>query len=174
VDCGANIGITSLFLAERYPNAKIFSIEPHPENFGLLKKNVAQVPRIIPIRACVTGRHVGAVRFTTDQAAWGNHIATGDDGVLVPAITINELCEQNRIANINLLKLDIEGGEEQLFENGSFLNRIDHIIIELHGNYGFTRFQRDITPYGFVAHGAQPPETYMITAYRTQIAKQQL
>jgi FkbM family methyltransferase len=172
VDCGANIGITSLFLAERYPQARVFSIEPHPENFMLLKKNVAQVPRIVPIRACVTGRSVGTVRFTTDQAAWGNHIAKDDDGVLVPAITIDELCEQNRIANINLLKLDIEGGEEHLFENGGFLNRTDHMIIELHGDYGFTRFQRDIAPYGFVAREALPPETCMITAFRTEIAKQ--
>jgi hypothetical protein len=49
VDCGANIGITSLFLAARYPRAKILSVEPHPENFALLKANVAAVPRIVPI-----------------------------------------------------------------------------------------------------------------------------
>jgi hypothetical protein len=112
------------------------------------------------------------VRFTTDQAAWGNHIATGDDGIWVPAITIDELCEQRRIANINLLKLDIEGGEKHLFENGGFLNRIDHMIIELHGDYEFNRFQRDIAPYGFLARAARPSETYMITAYRPRIAKQ--
>ena len=40
VDCGANIGITSLFLAARYPGATILSVEPHPENFALLKANV--------------------------------------------------------------------------------------------------------------------------------------
>src|SRR5262245_50214060 len=72
VDCGANIGITSLFLAARYPRAAILSIEPHPENFALLKANVAQIPRILPIRACITGRSQSSVRFTADQAAWGN------------------------------------------------------------------------------------------------------
>jgi len=169
VDCGANIGITSLFLAARYPRARILSVEPHPENFVLLEANVAQVPRITPIRACVTGRphEESAVRFTTDQAAWGNRIATGDDGLLVPAITIDELCNQNGLAKIDLLKLDIEGAEEQVLENGTFLSRIEHIIIELHGNYGFQRFQRDIAPYGFAAQEAQPPDTYMVTAHRT-------
>jgi hypothetical protein len=44
VDCGANIGITSLFLAARYPRAKILSIEPHPENFALLKTMSKQCP----------------------------------------------------------------------------------------------------------------------------------
>ena len=109
VDCGANIGITSLFLAARYPGATILSVEPHPENFALLKTNVAEVPRIVPIRACVTGTPQSAVRFTTDRPAWGNRIATDDHGVLVPAITIEELCKQNGIEKIDLLKLDIEG-----------------------------------------------------------------
>ena len=123
VDCGANIGITSLFLAARYPGATILSLEPHPENFALLKTNVAGVPRIFPIRACVTGNPQTAVRFTIDQAAWGNRIATDSHGVLVPAITIEELCKQNGIEKIDLLKLDIEGAEEQVLENGTFLAR---------------------------------------------------
>jgi FkbM family methyltransferase len=167
VDCGANIGITSLFFAARYPSATILSLEPHPENFALLAANVARVPRVKPIRACVTGRPQSAVRFTVDAAAWGNRIATGeDDSVLVPAITIDELCNQNGLEKIDLLKLDIEGAEEQVFENGTFLPRTEHIIVELHGHYGFQRFQRDIAPYGFAAQKARPPDTYMVTARR--------
>jgi Methyltransferase FkbM domain len=57
----------------------------------------------------VTGTSQSAVRFTTDRAAWGNCIATDDRGVLVPAITIEELRKQNGIEKIDLLKLDIEG-----------------------------------------------------------------
>jgi FkbM family methyltransferase len=166
VDCGANIGITSLFLAARYPGATILSIEPHPENFALLRTNVAGVPRILPIRACVTGTPQDAVRLTTDQAAWGNRISTDADGVLVPAITIEELCKQNGVEKIDLLKLDIEGSEEQVLANGAFLARTEHIIVELHGHYGIQCFQRDIAPYGFVAQEGRPPDTYLVTARR--------
>ena len=166
VDCGANIGITSLFLAARYPGATILSVEPHPENFALLKTNVSQVSRILPICACVTGTSQSAVRFTTHQPAWGNRIATDDHGVLVPAITIEELCKQNGIEKIDLLKFDIEGAEEQVLENGTFLARTEHIIVELHGHYGFQCFQRDIAPYGLVAQEGQPPDTYLVTARR--------
>jgi FkbM family methyltransferase len=166
VDCGANIGITSLFLAARYPSATILSVEPHPENFALLKTNVAQVPRILPIRACVTGASQRAVAFTTDQAGWGNRIATDDHGVLVPAITIEELCKQHGVEKIDLLKLDIEGAEEQVLENGAFLARTEHIIVELHGRYGFQCFQRDIARYGLVAQEGRPPDTYLVTARR--------
>jgi FkbM family methyltransferase len=167
VDCGANIGITSLFLAARYPRARILSVEPHPENFALLKANVAQVPRIVPIRACVTATPQSSVRFTVDEPAWGNRIATDDaDGVLVPAITIEELCNQNGLQKIDLLKLDIEGAEEQVFRHGKFLARTEHLIVELHGDYGLQCFQRDIAPYGLVAREARPPDTYLVTACR--------
>jgi FkbM family methyltransferase len=166
VDCGANIGITSLFLAARYPRATILSIEPHPENFALLKTNVAEVPRILPICACVIGVSQSTVALTTDQAAWGNRIATDGLGVLVPAITIEELCSQHGIEKIDLLKLDIEGAEEQVLENGTFLARTDYIIVELHGHYGFQCFQRDIAPYGLVAREGRPPDTYLVTAHR--------
>jgi FkbM family methyltransferase len=163
IDCGANIGITSLFLAARYPGATILSVEPHPENFALLKTNVAEVPRILPIRACVTGTHRNAVRSTADQAAYGNRIATDANGVWVPAITIEELCKRNGIEKIDLLKLDIEGAEKQVLENGTFLARTEYIIVELHGQYGygFQCFQRDIAPYGFVAHEAR---RFLLTA----------
>ena len=137
-----------------------------PGNFALLKTNVAQVPRILPIHACVTGASQSAVRFTTDQAAWGNRIATDADGILVPAITIQELCKQNGIEKIDLLKLDIEGAEEEVLENGTFLALTEHIIAELHGHYDFQSFQRDIAPYGFVAQQGRPPDTYMVTARR--------
>lgn len=166
IDCGANIGITSLFLAARYPRATILSVEPHPENFALLKTNVAQVSRILPIRACVTGTPQRAVALTTDQAAWGNRIATDNHGVLVPAITVDELCNQYGIEEIDLLKLDIEGAEEQVLENGAFLARTNYIIIELHGHYGLQCFQRDIAPYGLVAQKGRPPDTYLVTARR--------
>jgi len=164
----ANIGITSLFLAARYPGATILSVEPHPENFALLKTNVAEVPRILPIGACVTGASQSSVRLTSDQAAWGNRIATDDQGVMVPAITIEGLCKQHGIEKIDLLKLDIEGAEEQVLKDGAFLVRTEHIIIELHDNYGFQCFERDIAPYGLVAQKIRPPDTYLWTAHRPQ------
>ena len=106
------------------------------------------------------------MRFPAEQAAWGNRIATDGHGVLVPALTIEELCNQHGIEKIDLLKPDIEGAEEEVLENGKFLARTEHIIVELHGNYGFEHFQRDIAPYGLVAQEGRPPDTYMVTASR--------
>jgi Methyltransferase FkbM domain len=86
--------------------------------------------------------------------------------MLVPAVTIDQLCEQHGIEKIDLLKLDIEGAEEQVLESGTFLARTEHIIVELHGHYGFERFQSDIAPYGLVAQEGRPPDTYLVTAHQ--------
>ena len=44
VDAGANIGLTSVFFANRFPQARIFAIEPEAQNFEMLKKNTGAYP----------------------------------------------------------------------------------------------------------------------------------
>lgn len=155
VDCGANIGITALYFAGRYPNARIFSIEPDPSNFALLKQNVASEPRIVPINAAVVGRNTGPVFLSQDRPAWGNSITQGGDGVSgveVPAITIDELCAQHGVERVDLLKVDIEGAEEPMFAEPHFLPKVGYIVIELHGDYTMDRFQSDVSSAGFVVN----------------------
>ena len=57
-DGGANVGITALYFAWRYPNARIFCIEPDNQNFELLKRDTAAEPRIVAIRGALVGAPV--------------------------------------------------------------------------------------------------------------------
>src|SRR5262245_62031962 len=41
VDCGAHIGCTTVYFANRFPGATIYALEPEESNFELLKRNVA-------------------------------------------------------------------------------------------------------------------------------------
>jgi FkbM family methyltransferase len=148
-DCGANIGITSLYLAAQYPNARIYSIEPDPGNFALLKRNVRQERRILPICGALVGLPREQVYLTTDAPAWGNSIATSKTGIAVNAWTIDEICQENGLNHIDLLKVDIEGAEKELFANGQFLRRVSCGIVELHNNYGLGALERDVAGWGF-------------------------
>jgi FkbM family methyltransferase len=148
-DCGANIGITSLFFAAQYPNARIYSIEPDPDNFALLKRNVRQERRILPICGALVGLPREHVYLTTDAPAWGNSIATSKTRTAVNAWTIDEICRENALYHIDLLKVDIEGAEKELFANGQFLNRVRCGIVELHNNYGLEALERDVAGWGF-------------------------
>jgi FkbM family methyltransferase len=150
IDCGANIGITSLFLAGRYPNARIYSIEPNEENFELLKRNTANEPRIVPIHAAVVGDARKNARLSTGRPSWGNTITENDQGLEVLAFTVEQICQDHRLARVDLLKVDIEGAEKEMFANGSFLRVVDFIIIELH-NYSLEQFSQDLARWSFVA-----------------------
>ena len=151
VDCGANIGLTSLSIASRYPNARIFSIEPSLDNFKLLKRNTATVSRILPVHGALVGRARDHVRITTHAPAWGNFIAKDGEGIEVPAFTVDQIMEHYGISYIDLLKVDIEGGEKEVFANGHFISRVGLVIVELHNDYQLNDFAADVPNWGFRA-----------------------
>ncbi len=47
IDLGANIGMSSLYLADRFPDAKIIGVEPDGENGEMLKKSSELSQRFI-------------------------------------------------------------------------------------------------------------------------------
>lgn len=160
VDCGAKIGITALYMASRYPNARIICIEPDPKNFELLQLNIENEDRISAVQAALVGINEGPVYLTQDRPAWGNGVADGPgDGtsIEVAAITMDELAAQFEIDTIDILKVDIEGAEEDVFARPGFMSKVRFIAIELHNAYTLDRFQKDIAPMGF---NANPPGAF--------------
>jgi FkbM family methyltransferase len=158
IDCGANIGLTALYFANRYKHARIFSVEPDPDNFAVLQRNVAKCERIVPIRAAVVGRS-GTVHMTRHRPAYGNKIQNiPEEGLTqeVPGVTIEDICSQHCIESVDLLKVDIEGAEENVFADPHFLPKVKMIAIELHAPYGLEQFRRAIAPFGFSAEVPGP------------------
>jgi FkbM family methyltransferase len=141
VDAGANIGLTSVYLANRFPNARIFAIEPESTNFEILVKNTAPYPNILPIHAALWGESteinvmdpgLGNWGFMT-EAQNGNAISSKPLGQKVQGLTINAILEKYGIERLSILKIDIEGAEMEVFRNSSsWINRIDSLIVELH------------------------------------------
>ena len=154
LDCGANIGMAALYFASRYPNARIYSLEPSLSNFELLVRNTAVEPRIVPIHGAVVGSPRAFVHFTTWERAWGNYVIEKEEGLKVPAVTIDQLLEHHGLSHVDLLKVDIEGGEKEVFANSQFISRVGLVMIELHNEYKFNQFAADIAPYSF--HASTP------------------
>lgn len=46
LDVGANIGLFTLFAAQKWPGARIFSFEPMPDIFDVLRKNTGHLPGV--------------------------------------------------------------------------------------------------------------------------------
>jgi FkbM family methyltransferase len=139
VDAGANIGLASLFYANKYPEATIVAIEPEASNFEILKKNIAPYSNVIPVHSALWGRNDRITLTNPGLGCWGfqtfdeaeRDIAKSSEKV--PAITVEKLMADHRINYIDILKVDIEGSEKEVFESPSlWIENVGVIVIELH------------------------------------------
>lgn len=170
IDAGANIGASSIFFARKYPNARIFAIEPETSNFELLKQNIQNYHNIIPIKAAIwgeTGTRTIQNRFT---GHWGFTVSETTNkteliGQEINCITIHSLMKEYGFTSIDLLKMDIEGGEKDVLENSQdWMDSVKIITVELHDkiHLGCEQAFYDATKdfKNFEKHGEK------VTAYR--------
>ncbi|GAB4214534.1 MAG: hypothetical protein OHK0022_53200 [Roseiflexaceae bacterium] len=138
VDLGANVGYAALYFAQRYPEARVIAVEPDPANYALLRRNTAVYPQVVPLQAAVWSRRTHLRITNPDDASWSRRVAEqpGDGLGGVPAITMAELLALCGDEPIDILKIDIESAEKELFDDpaAAWLDRVHVIIIELHDN----------------------------------------
>lgn len=141
VDAGANIGLASIWFANRYPDARIIALEPEQSNFELLRANVGPYPQIVPVQAALWHRNEEIRLIDPGLGKWGfmaeAQPAAGDlRGDLcdtVTAVTVDRLMADHGLRRIDLFKIDIEGAEREVFSDAaSWICRVDAIVIELH------------------------------------------
>lgn len=145
VDCGANIGLASIQYGKLFPKAKIFAIEPDKGNFDILKLNTQGYSNITPIRKGVWNKSTNLRIKDNGNGNWGFQVeeAENEDSDTVPSISLRELIDTYNIENIDILKVDIEGSEKELFEYDCdfWLSKTKTLIIEVHDwmNHGAVR-----------------------------------
>lgn len=138
VDAGANIGTSAIYFATRYPDAKIISIEPEKENYQILLKNIKNFVNIIPINAAlcsdsknrlILDRQTGPCGYTVSETT-NETVSTFQT---VKCVTIIELMKKFNFNYIDILKMDIEGGEKEVLDSSpDWINKVKIITIELH------------------------------------------
>jgi FkbM family methyltransferase len=138
VDVGANAGYTTLYLALQFPRARVLAVEPDRENFALLRENVCAIPRVTFLNAGLWWRN-GSLRVQNPDALKCilslEELGPGCiDDAAVPAVTMPSIFDVLKAETIDILKIDIEGGELELFSRGAnaWLSRVRSIMIELH------------------------------------------
>jgi len=134
IDGGANIGFTSIFFANRYPTARILSIEPDADNFGSLVENTKPYPNITPVQSALWHRREVIHVVDRGYGERGFMIDRDAEGTTLQAASIADLMEEYKLPHIDILKMDIEGSEKEVFEEGySFwLPRTKCLVVELH------------------------------------------
>lgn len=137
VDLGANIGISSLALAHKFPNAKIIALEPDKKNFELLTYNTSQHQNITKLNKAIS--HVNELVSLENPSGETNSFVFKNTGEttntnMIEAVSINSLIESYDMPRINLIKIDIEGVEREVFLQGDteWIHKVDFISIEFH------------------------------------------
>jgi len=132
VDAGAHIGMASILFARKYPAAKIIAIEPEPKNFAALVRNTFRYSTITPIQAALWKEDGEVALGTSDAHPKGAFQVAENGGERVRAITMRTLMSETGIDSIDLLKVDIEGAEKEVFETCAWIKNVRVIAIELH------------------------------------------
>lgn len=129
VDLGANIGLFIALMLGRYPAACITAFEPDPDNANLLRDSAHRNgygDRLVLHEACAMPRD-GPVRFATGGHQF-SHVADGADErtVEVPGVDVFPF-----LRGVDLLKIDIEGGEWRLLADPRF-GAPQNVVMEYH------------------------------------------
>ena len=133
VDGGANVGYSSLYFAEAYPDATVFALEPNPLTFAVLKRNVEHCPRILPVHAALWSHDSGVEIEDGGRGSWSDRVAEGDAASKIPSVTLEQLVARLPHARPLIIKLDIEGSEREVCRASQRLLRsAPCIIVEPH------------------------------------------
>jgi len=120
LDVGANLGLVSLILAKKFPDRTIYPFEPNPSTFQALESNL-KLNGINDVRCfeLAISEHNGQAQFNADPRSRATNKITKEKDehhVSVPCRTLDSFLEQYKIEKVALLKVDVEGHEQGIFE----------------------------------------------------------
>jgi FkbM family methyltransferase len=140
IDGGSYAGISTLALANTFPESRIFAIEPDPENYDLLVGNTANKPNIIPINAALMAESGRVTLFDNpEKGEWGFSTICEVGGVKraeILGLSVADVMKKFQLDRVDVLKLDIEGAEKAILENSNdWIDSVAVIYAELHERF---------------------------------------
>jgi FkbM family methyltransferase len=141
VDVGAHVGTFTVWAARRAPKARILAVEPNPRTFALLQQNIRDnglENRVTAVNAAVAGEEGSGTLELVDHSL-GTRLARAAPGsVAVELVTIESLLAKAAMDNVDMLKIDCEGMEYEVFGSMSRrqLSRIAMVACEYHPEPG--------------------------------------
>jgi FkbM family methyltransferase len=137
VDAGANVGYATLFFAERYPSAKILSIEPDGANCALFRRNLAGFSNVVLIQAALWSKCTPLLIENPNDASCALRVVEANQmtSSAIPGRDVPAIIDALGLRPIDILKVDIEGAERQVFSEGTeqWIDQVQTLVIETHG-----------------------------------------
>lgn len=131
VDIGANIGAFSI-QAAHIGASLVYAVEPEPHNLEALKQNVIINKMSKKIKIIDLGVSNFNGTATISDHGGDASIKDSEDGATVNIVTLDKLFKDNKIKNVNVLKIDVEGSEPEVLLGASkeTLSMCKYIAVE--------------------------------------------
>jgi FkbM family methyltransferase len=156
VDAGANIGAFTAYAARKAPRAKILAIEPFPSTRSKLEKTIARnrLASRVAIRdyALASSDSSRAMDDADAPSQSRGMLPPGAArGIVVNAVSLATLLEREGLREVDLFKMDIEGGEHEVIAGTTpeTLRKMRRISLEYHPNGRKTELFGRIFDAGF-------------------------
>lgn len=150
VDIGANIGLFSLLASNYFPKATIHAYEPNPKITKYLKDNLDKINGEIYTKA--VGLNSQKVFLKKESESRMSSILQNKivDSIPVDQISLSDVLK-NIGGQIDLLKLDCEGGEWEILDDKISFKRVSHLRMEYHliGQYTLQNLLVKASDLGF-------------------------
>jgi FkbM family methyltransferase len=130
-DVGANEGQSSIVFHEMFPGAQVHAFEPFPATFEKLRQNVVHLPRVKPYALGLSDRTgESELHVSTQESSLNSLLGQGreyvwsetaplESKVKVRLSTLDSFCEEQKIAEIDFLKIDVQGVEHLVLKGAS-------------------------------------------------------
>jgi len=141
IDAGANVGYTSVYFLSAFPNASILAIEPDIDNYQVLSHNLACCSAANPslslhaaLLSC-SGIAVTIDRQGGDKKDWSFSVRPASGVTGIKSVSVGDLLSQTGWEQVDILKIDIEGSEADVFSEQadlSYLAKTRLLLVEIH------------------------------------------
>lgn len=134
IDCGANIGLASIYFKKKYPDSKIIAFEPDPKIFKILKLNM-EAGKFRDIALINKGLSMEGKEesFFSEGSDGGRVVRKGEENRKDIINIETEKLSSYLSEQIDFLKIDIEGSEvEVLKESMKKLENVRCLFVEYH------------------------------------------
>jgi FkbM family methyltransferase len=140
-DIGANVGYASLYFKRHYPNAKIIAVEPDTQNYLVLKSNFENNDffNFLILNKGVWNKdtYLEPTNLQASLGSWAYTFKETEDITEIEAVDLSQLIYENSGDKlVDILKIDIEGSEEVLFRDNTYMQEVLSntrvIAIEIH------------------------------------------
>ncbi|WP_404984544.1 FkbM family methyltransferase [Chryseobacterium sp. M5] len=134
IDAGGNVGLFTVLMKNKFPDAKLVIIEPDSDNFMMSEKNLKNYSNVQLLNKGVWSSDVKLRIIDEDASKWGIQVVEDNENGKIEAISIDTIIKENNFDRIDLLKMDIEGSEKEVFSKNyeNWLPKVKIIVIELH------------------------------------------